>query len=393
VGYRFRLFMYDVGTFHCLGFLWDQYWTMLIARFFFWVALYGMLLAQNMLVYSIFSQESVAFAYSLVIFAMRAGGVAAYFLSGIMLQNLKVAGTLWLAWFLVVFAFLGTLVFGCLFRGTNTARAVRRLHPSGRGGAKTFKLSLLRTVPSSCWMFTLAIMCLYAGIFPFEATGVDMLVSDFGFNPTSAGYLLSTIPALSLLGPLITPFLGQNLDGLTRSATYGLGLMVCGYAILSLQASWAPYPGFLLNGLGYVTSVCALWGSLPMLVSTSVEKENAKNVESLVLGLSYAALSVGQFFSNFITGVINDMASYQLVCVWYTLLSAFGVLCVVLQGRWYTPLQHVEEGANSGELTTAENQQSATGDEAEADSSVVVFETDQRRELSHAIDEDHYVAS
>jgi MFS family permease len=370
------------ALFTVLGFVWESYAIMLIARFFFWASLYGMLLAQNMLVYAIFSTQGVALAMSMVIFAMRLGAVSAYFLSGPMRYSIGVEATLWVACCLVFLAFIGTLIFAFLFRGTSTARVVRPLHPSGRSISKSFHIELLRMVPRSCLMFTLAVMACYGSVFPFETVAVDMLVEDFGFRATEAGYLLSLVPAISLLGPAISPILGKDLAGLSRSAIAGLSMMAGGHVILSIQAFWCPYLAFFMIGMGYVSSVCALWGSLPALVQSTVEEENAKNVESLVLGLSYAALSIGQSVSNYLAGVLNDISSYRLVCIWFALLAGLGAVAVVMQQRWLVPVQPSASAAHGAAAESNERP-------AEGDGTVRVFAADSRLELSRSIEDDY----
>lgn len=311
-----------------LGFRWRSLPAMLVARLFFWIALYALQLVQTLLVYTIFEGPAMNLAYSLLILACRLGGSVGYFLSGPLMHGLGVQGSLWLSVVLVFGAFGATLLFAYFFRGTATAQAVRPLLNGGRAQAKAFSPALLREVPGSAGALICAISALYGTVFPFEVVADDMLQTEFGFSADDAGFLLTTVPMVSVVSPLFSPWLGTTVHQQLLSCGAGMGTIVVAQVVLAVQATWSPWLGCGLMGAGYAVSVCSLWITLPNLVRSAVPAEVAKDVEGLVTGLTYMALAACQFTSNLAVGSIKDMCSYRWVCTWFACLAAAGFLSI-----------------------------------------------------------------
>jgi len=193
-------------------------------------------------------------------------------------------------------------------------------------------------VPHSVWAVICAVGVLYATIFPFEVIADDLLQTDFGFSANNAGFLLTTIPAFSLLTPIFSPFMGTWPTQKLCCSSAGFLILVIGQVLLALDRTWSPYGSFICMGVGFSMTVCSLWTVIPTLVCDAVPRENAKNVEGLVTGLGYAALAICQFISNTVVGMIRDRASTKYVCMWFAILSALGIILSILGAIWHAPV-------------------------------------------------------
>lgn len=325
------------SIFVVLGFQWQRFEVMLVGRFAFWIALYVLLLVQTLLVYSLFEGPAMKLALSLLIFACRFGACVGYFLSGPMMRKLGIKGSLWLSVCLVVGAFGAALLFAYLFRGTHTAQAVRPLLGGNRVQAKSFSVGLIRELPRSVACLILALGCLYGTVFPFEVVADDMLQKEFGYSANDAGFILTSIPLVSLASPLISPWLGSAPRQQLGSAATALGVMAGAQVVLSLQRSWSPLLGFALMGFSYAVAVVSLWIALPGLIRAAVPYEAAKEVEGLATGLGYATLAATQFISNYVAGVIKDESSYRMVCIFFSCVAGVGFLCVLAALACFRP--------------------------------------------------------
>lgn len=325
-----------------MGYHYNIYILLLASRFFFWLALYGLLMVQTVLVYSVYSGELLAIAYSLTVTAMRFGSLGADLAIGTLHSTYGTEGALWFSTITVVVAFVATILFAYLFRGTTTAQAVRPLLDEQRGN-QTFSIELVSEIPRCVFAVLGAIGCLYVAVFSFETTGVDMLHVRYGYNAEDAGNLISIIPAMSLFAPVVTPFLGKSIKGKLYSCVLGFTAIVFGHTWMSLPINLPPFPAFLALGFGFVVTVCAIFTVLPGLVESTVPHEISAPMEQLAVGLTYLVLSVTQFFSNLIVGVLKDsLGSYCYVSTWFACCSFVGLVFTVASLATLKPYVHAE---------------------------------------------------
>ena len=79
--------------------------------------------------------------------------------------------------------------FSFVYRGTHIAQAVRQRYARGHLSAMSY--AALFNLPWRVRLNALTYGCIYGAIFPFENTGVELLVELFGSDAVSAGYTLS----------------------------------------------------------------------------------------------------------------------------------------------------------------------------------------------------------
>jgi len=381
-----------------VGIEYKMYGLLLVARFFFWLALYGLLVVQTVLVYSIFTGGQMVAAYSLIVFAMRFGGVIGYLCSGPVLAQFGLRGVMWISAISVFVAFLSTISFACLFRGTATAQAIRPLLEDKRRGSGGFTWSTLREVPSSCWAFIFSIAFLYSSVFTFESVGVDMLVVEYNYKPTAAGYFLSLLPGISLFSPIVSYISVGNLRPTLRNAAIGMCFVGLGHFINALSLDWCPPIAMFSLGTGFVFAVCCLWTALPTLVRASVPADRAKDVEGLVTGLTYGFLALFQFLSNVISGGLIDIFSYPAALLWFSFAAWTGVGFCVASLKWFTPIPGWTEGANEeprglpqdGQESGLASEMIPRGIVSVGEDGELITQNAARLELSRSLVEDHY---
>jgi len=270
-----------------------------------------------------------------------------------------------------------------------TAQTVRRYQPETGGQAKKFKLSLLRSVPMSCHFFALAGGCLYGSLFPFESGYSDLLVTVFGYDPAKAGYLVSSIPAISLLSPLVGIWMKADLEGACKLSVVSLLAMGVGMSIIAAEQNWSPVAGSIVIGCGYTLAVVTLFSLPPVLVRATVPDEICKHVEALVLGLVYFWMSVMQFVSNTVGGKINDVMGYRQMIMWFAAQSYIGGIFMIFTLKLIVPIERSLESPADG----GDGCEPGFVEADDLDGGVVVFQCDSRIEFAGSlIRESHYAS-
>lgn len=325
---------FAVGTSFCaavgstlttLGFDYDCLSLMLVGRFVFWLSLNGLIMVQTILVYDLFEGKSLNNAMTFIVCSIRLGGGISYFVSGELLLGRGVSNSMWLSVYFVCGACLATVLFAYLFRGSAISRKVRS--PVGRKAAREpFSLRLAWRIPVSVFFLLGGLSAVWGTIFPFEVIGDDMLQKDYGYSAKDAGIIIAVAPLISICSPFIAPFLGTTLKHKLIACIAGVAILMSGFVVLS----WAlPITGILIVGAGYAVSVCTLYGTLPLLISSQVPREIAKSMQSLVLGLNMVGSGLSMIVSNLVIGYIKDRWSYHWACVYLTCLAALGVVSIL----------------------------------------------------------------
>eukprot|EP00928_Gymnodinium_smaydae_P030830 TRINITY_DN22805_c0_g1_i1.p1 TRINITY_DN22805_c0_g1~~TRINITY_DN22805_c0_g1_i1.p1 ORF type:complete len:489 (+),score=53.68 TRINITY_DN22805_c0_g1_i1:104-1570(+) len=307
---------------------WKSFIIVLIFRLLFWSSLYCIMIAQTVLVYNLFTGRELDVAYGFVVTSCRFGGVCSFFFSGPLLArfNNDVLGPLYLAVVSVFFTFASTVLFAILFRGTRTSQAVRPL--LANIATKRFSLSRVHDVPRSVALLSLSLGCLYGTVFCFEVIADDLLQRVFGYDADNAGYLLTAAPGVSLISPLIAPWLGVSLRQKLTSACAGMLMLSTSMLLLASELEWCPVPAFFILGFGYSISVTTLFTSLPVIVKLTVPNNLVKDIEGLMSGATYGIIGCAQCISNLIVGMILERGSYRYACIYFAGTSGLGALCI-----------------------------------------------------------------
>eukprot|EP00747_Dinoflagellata_sp_TGD_P213607 gnl/TRDRNA2_/TRDRNA2_86531_c0_seq1.p1 gnl/TRDRNA2_/TRDRNA2_86531_c0~~gnl/TRDRNA2_/TRDRNA2_86531_c0_seq1.p1 ORF type:complete len:574 (-),score=54.57 gnl/TRDRNA2_/TRDRNA2_86531_c0_seq1:18-1700(-) len=350
------------STMVTLGFHWDTLNVMLAGRFVFWLALNALLMVQTILVFDLFKGKELNFAMTVIVCSIRFGGSLSYPLSGPLLHRAGVLDSLWFSVFLVCIGFLSTLIFAYLFRGTATARAMRRIMENKKT-KKTFDLRLVRHIPRSVPFFLCSLGAVWGVVFPFEVIGDDMLQHEFGYNANDAGFIIAIAPMVSILSPIMAPFLGTTRRSKLMACFSGLALLTIAFGVLALRQ---PIMGILIVGIGYAISVCSFYSTIPMLVASGVPAPLRKNVESLVVGINMAGSGITMIVSNLAIGYIKDHASYFWAFIYLMSMALWGALNVVIAAWMHKPMP-VDQDSQVEEL---DDDLKAQGDE---DGSTVVL--------------------
>lgn len=328
-----------------LGYRLDLMGIMLVGRFFFWLALNALLMVQTIIVFDLFEGKDLNCAMTFIVCSIRFGGGLAYPLSGPLLQRLGVQDGLWFTVVLVFGAFVSTLLFAYLFRGTATARAVRP-HLQRRREKQVLSLGLVRHVPWSVFLFLLACGAVWGVVFPFEVVGDDMLQKDFGYSANDAGVIIAIAPMMSILSPLMAPFLGSTIRQKLLACATGLALLAAAFVTIAYKY---PISGILVAGVGYAVSVNAFYSTMPMLVREAVPANLRKDVQSLVVGINMAGSGSTMIVSNLAIGFIKDRSSYGCVCVYLTSVAIWGMVCLTGSAFLRRP-QPMEEDDSGNKL-------------------------------------------
>jgi len=284
------------------------------------------------------------------------------------------------------------VLFAYLFRGTTTAQTVRPLLGGARAQAKSFSCKAFADLARSVLGVILAMGSLYGAVFPFEVVADDMLQKDYGYSPDNAGFLLTSVPLVSLASPLVQPWLGSVPGKQLCSGATAFVVMVAAQVVLALQQPWSPMVGFALMGVGYVVAACSLWIVLPGLVRESVPAESAKEVEGLATGLCYAMLATFQFVSNYVAGVIKDDRSYQCVCAWFAALAGAGFLFVLVALGCRRPIASATRSTSSTREALPREVSGLTPSAAAADEAMDPPKASNVELSSSVLQEDYYIS-
>lgn len=323
--------------------------TMLVGRFTFWFALNSLCMVQTILVFDLFKGKDLNFAMTMIVCSIRFGGSLSYPLSGPLYRELGVLNSLLLSVVLVVGAFASTVLFTVLFRGTATARAIWPMLESQEARAP-FSLRLVHDVPRSVCFFLGGIAAVWGVVFPFEVIGDDMLQKEFGYSVDHAGMIIAICPMMSILSPVIAPFLGTVLHEKLRACGAGCALLTCGFCLIFLRC---PILGIFTIGAGYAVSVCSFYSTIPLLVRSAVPATIGQSVQSLVVGLNMAGSGTSMICSNLMIGIIKDRGSYQDACIYLVFVGLGGMACVYATMRFHEPIESASTDAG-GSLTDGE---------------------------------------
>ncbi|CAK9034754.1 Major facilitator superfamily domain-containing protein 1 [Durusdinium trenchii] len=310
-----------------LGFVWKSLAAMWLGRLLFWLGLNVLLMVQTILVYDLFKGRGLSCAMTTIVCSIRLGGSMSYPLSGPMLHQIGVVNSLWFSVALVVGAFISTLLFGYLFRGTATARAVRPMLER-RAPPSSIEFALVRQIHKIVIVFLSGIAAIWGVVFPFEVIGDDMLQREFGYSADNAGFIIAAAPMVSILSPALVPFLGSTLHQKLRA--FRLGLLTLMLAFLMIGAFQLAIFGVVLVGCGYAVAVSASYSCLPLVIAASAPQDtkNHKKFEKLAVGLNMAGSGFSMIVSNLTIGVIKDNASYRWACLFLACVAACGVVSV-----------------------------------------------------------------
>lgn len=310
-----------------LGFVWKSLAAMWLGRLLFWLGLNVLLMVQTILVYDLFKGRGLSCAMTTIVCSIRLGGSMSYPLSGPMLHQIGVVNSLWFSVALVVGAFISTLLFGYLFRGTATARAVRPMLER-RAPPSSIEFALVRQIHKIVIVFLSGIAAIWGVVFPFEVIGDDMLQREFGYSADNAGFIIAAAPMVSILSPALVPFLGSTLHQKLRA--FRLGLLTLMLAFLMIGAFQLAIFGVVLVGCGYAVAVSASYSCLPLVIAASAPQDtkNHKKFEKLAVGLNMAGSGFSMIVSNLTIGVIKDNASYRWACLFLACMAACGVVSV-----------------------------------------------------------------
>lgn len=169
-----------------------------------------------------------------------------------------------------------------------------------------------------------------------------MLQKEFLYSANDAGVIIAIAPGISILSPIIAPFLGSTVRQKLVACASGLISLAVAFAVIGYQY---PIAGISIVGVGYAISVCSFYSTMPMLVREVVPSKFRKNVESLVVGINMAGSGITMIVSNLAIGFIKDKASYRWVCVYLSVTAACGVLCLVVSAVLRRPLATEEDAS------------------------------------------------
>eukprot|EP00927_Polykrikos_kofoidii_P067508 TRINITY_DN62996_c0_g1_i1.p1 TRINITY_DN62996_c0_g1~~TRINITY_DN62996_c0_g1_i1.p1 ORF type:complete len:697 (-),score=90.15 TRINITY_DN62996_c0_g1_i1:35-2125(-) len=319
-----------VGLVIVAGCTWSDYGLVLVARCLFRTALNVLLLMQTVVAYSTFSGDALTMAVSLIVCAMRFGSMLGYVSSGPLLDQLGLVDALLFTEFLVVLTFIVALCFALITRERAAVHS-ERLLDSTQASQVVFTFDLLYIVPTCAWATAGAIGCLNACVFPFEAIAADILVRDFAYGRSEAGFLVSLVPAVSVLAPFLAPRLAKTTLQHFIAACCGFVLLGASHMAFSLRGSSVLFPIFITLGIGYVVASCSLWVALPDAAAANVggaRGNRTKDVEWLSTGVAIGASAVAETISNVFVGTVASGESFDVACVWFVGVAAAGLLLV-----------------------------------------------------------------
>eukprot|EP00397_Hematodinium_sp_SG-2012_P009637 GEMP01009728.1.p1 GENE.GEMP01009728.1~~GEMP01009728.1.p1 ORF type:complete len:471 (+),score=85.56 GEMP01009728.1:685-2097(+) len=245
----------------------------------------------------------------------------------------------------VLASFAATVGFA-LISSTKLARQARR-ESTSPAVTPELSFSSIAKLPRVCWYLYLQIGCLYAAIFPFEAFGVPLLDETYHISESRATLLLSIVPSISLLAPLIATFF-RSVDN--RATLFGKKLFILNvgwaciiltFVIMCFPELNVPFLWMTLLGTGYALNATVCWIMVPDIVKSDLER--------LSVAMCYVALGVAMFVSNLMTGILRDHLNNAAVLIWFMTLGTVGITCAYAIRVSFVPEAQLQENEDENE--------------------------------------------
>jgi len=295
----------------------QNFWIMLIGRFFFGIGAECYYVVVNKVLAKWFKNKGLAMAFGVNLFLSRAGTYAAFFGLPWMAQNFSLGTALWIVAGINVLGLLFSIIYSLIDRYGEKKKYVSFLEQK----EATFDLRSALKLPLAFWVISLLCVTYYSAIFPFQACATDFFTERYNLDNIAAGRLAGTIILISMF---VTWIFGAIIDRIGKRATMliigSLAMIPCHVALAYTDINpWIP---MIVLGLSFALVPAALWPALPLIA-----KENQ-------LGTAYGVIAmiqnIGLFVFPLAVGKIRDTTgSYKLAMVMFAGLGVLGLLFAI----------------------------------------------------------------
>lgn len=198
------------------------------------------------------------------------------------------------------------------------------------GGEERFRLSDFMAVLRNPGFWLIAFLCVffYSSIRPFMKFATDLMVSKYGVEETTAGWIVAAIPYGTIV---LTPLFGSLYDRIG----HGARLMLIGCAVLTachlclslpfVSSSWFALVVMLLVGVAFSLVPSALWPSIPKIVPL----RQLGTAYSIVYYIQNIGLMLVPMWAGRVIDEHTDSAGRADYTVPMLIFAAFGVLAVI----------------------------------------------------------------
>ena len=309
-----------------LGAFVDQFWVMLVGRFFIGIGSELIAVVGAALSIFWFDKSELTFAISLGVTAARLGGALG--LAGpqfvyehltFFVDPLNRLGTTLLVG--VVLLLLG--IVAALFIIMMDIRSERVLQKERHKFSK-IKCSDLNQFSLTYWLTVLMISLYYPIVFSFVGIGQVFFITKFGLPLEASGIanaliFCSTIIATPLVGYLVNV---AGYHGYWAMLGFITALAVHFTLIFSYGQTFIPYIAGVLYSISYTIIVPSLW-SLPGFLVEANQAATAYGIVHCACDLVMSGLTV-------LTGFLVDEAGYFVLEITYCLLLYLGMISTIL---------------------------------------------------------------
>lgn len=208
-----------------------------------------------------FTGHELASAMGLQVALARLGTALAISLSPVIALSFGLSASLLVGVFLLLLGFL--MFFGYTFMDRQIEQHQKEQKPT----QKVPFSRLLRN--KGYWLIALLCVLFYTSIRPFLKFATDVLISKYGIDPVTAGWIVSLLPYGTII---LTPLFGSIYDRFGRGATLmlaGCSLVLCSHVLLALpmvNSTWVATLTMILLGVAFSLVPSAMWPSVPKLV-------------------------------------------------------------------------------------------------------------------------------
>ena len=313
-------FIWAIGAFV------DQFWVMLVGRFF--IGIGGELIAVVGTALSIcwFDKSKLTFAISLGATAARLGGALGLAGPQFVYEHLtfivdplnRLGTTLLVGVGLLLLGIVASLLI--IMLDIRSERVLQR----ERHKFSKIKCSDLNQFSVTYWLTVLIIALYYPVVFSFVGIGQVFFIKKFGLSLEASGVANALIFCSTILA---TPLVGYLVNVAGYHGYWAmLGVMFALSAhltfIFSYGQTFVPYIAGVLYSFSYTIIVPSLW-SLPGFLVEANQAATAYGIVHCVYDLVISGLTV-------LTGLLVDEGGYFVLEIMFSLLLYLGMILIIL---------------------------------------------------------------
>ena len=309
-----------------LGAFVDQFWVMLVGRFFIGIGGELISVIGAALIICWFDKSQLTFTMSLGVTARRIGASVGLASPQFVYEHLtffidplnRLGATLLVG---IVLLLLG--IVACLFFIIMDIRAEKVLQREKHKFSK-IKCSDLNQFSLTYWLIVLISTMYFPVAFSFVGIGQVFFIQKFGLSLETSGVANSLI---FLAGILVTPLLGYLIDvvgyhgywlmlGIISALAAHLTLLFC------FGQTFIPFIAGVLYSISYSIIVPSLW-SVPGFLVEANQAATAYGIIQCAFDLVISGLTV-------LTGFLVDEAGYFVLEIMFSLLLYLGMISTIL---------------------------------------------------------------